>query len=390
MPPTKPFQAFVPNFRVLGGKHCQSAALRQMLAWRGLDCSEALLLGLGGGIGFIYWSTSRQPVPFIGTRNAKVDDFVVNILRRLGGDAVIRGTASDRKADAALKATLARGEPACLFADMAYLPYLALPTGAHFGGHAIVVYGLDEVADRVAIADRGACGVSVTVAELRAARASQHPPFPARNRLATLIWPPVRHDLIPGIRAGLRESVAAMLTPPIRNFGLPGLEKWADLVPQWGDRFPGERLLPCLLNTYIYIEIGGTGGQAFRPLYAEFLTLAASTLNCPDLLDAAELCRRSARQWQELAESALPDWWPELGRLRALLAEKNRVFEDQPPGALAKMAALNEAMAALLPAVVPHLRGERLTKLLSGLRAEIFATRDAERELFGLLARVAR
>ena len=40
------------GFEHLTGKHCGSTALRAALRFRGLDLSEAMIFGLGAGVGF--------------------------------------------------------------------------------------------------------------------------------------------------------------------------------------------------------------------------------------------------------------------------------------------------------------------------------------------------
>ena len=45
----------IQGFKQFGGKHCQTAALKNILDYHGLHLSEEMLLGLMGGVGFIYW-----------------------------------------------------------------------------------------------------------------------------------------------------------------------------------------------------------------------------------------------------------------------------------------------------------------------------------------------
>lgn len=144
----------VQGFNQFGGKHCQTTALKNIFAYCGLHISEEMLLGLGGGIGFIYWYMKRMKVPFIGCRNGKVDEFSLNICRRIGVNAEIVQTNSENKAYYEFKELLKQGKPVNIFVDMVYLPYFALPKDPHFGGHAIVVYGIDEINNKVYISDR--------------------------------------------------------------------------------------------------------------------------------------------------------------------------------------------------------------------------------------------
>ena len=44
----------VPGFRHVPGNHCGSTALRNLLAFHGLEISEEMALGLGAGVCFYY------------------------------------------------------------------------------------------------------------------------------------------------------------------------------------------------------------------------------------------------------------------------------------------------------------------------------------------------
>ena len=72
-----------------------------------------------------------------------------------------------------------------------------------------------------------------------------------------------------------------MLNPPIKNAGLAGIQKWADIIVKWPEQFKGINLFGALMNGFLYIEISGTGGNAFRSMYAQFLEEASSIINMP-------------------------------------------------------------------------------------------------------------
>ena len=123
------------NFNYFGGKHCQTTALMGCLKYHDLDISEEMLLGLGG-ISFIYWYMKMMPAPFVGGRaGGRHEEFLINICRRIGGDAEIWETRSEKKGYNKLKELLQAGEPVYTFGDMGYLPYLAMPEDVHFGAH---------------------------------------------------------------------------------------------------------------------------------------------------------------------------------------------------------------------------------------------------------------
>src|SRR4030042_6987319 len=154
------------EFTCSGGKHCQTTAMKAILDYTGVQLSEDMLLGLGGGIGFIYWYMKLMPAPFVGGRNAKPEDFTLNICKRIGAKASILQTSSKSKGYEELKDILRAGNPAYIFVDMAYFPYLTLPENAHFGAHTIAVFGIDEMNSKVYIADRGKKHGTVRIEDL--------------------------------------------------------------------------------------------------------------------------------------------------------------------------------------------------------------------------------
>ena len=250
----------IEDFKQFGGKHCQTTALKNISDYHGLHLSEEMLLGLGGGIGFIYWYMKRMSSPFIGTRYGKGEEFLLNICKRIGAEGTIFRTTSAKKGHEELKKLLRDNEPAYVFVDMAYLPYMALPEIAHFGGHTIVIFGLDEEENKVYISDRGKRVVTTSIDDLKKARNSKFPPFPPKNKILKIKYPSKIRNLEGGIKEAIGECCANMLKPPIKNIGLAGIQKWAGIVPKWPEQFKGPNLLDCLFNTFIYIEIGGTGG----------------------------------------------------------------------------------------------------------------------------------
>jgi len=50
-----PERLMLEGFKQFVGKHCETTALKRVLDYHGIYLSEEMLLGLGGGIGFIYW-----------------------------------------------------------------------------------------------------------------------------------------------------------------------------------------------------------------------------------------------------------------------------------------------------------------------------------------------
>ena len=374
------------GFKPFVGKHCETTALKRVLDYHGLSLSEEMLLGLGGGIGFIYWYVKMMPSPFVGGRGAKGADFPTNICRRIGAEVTVSETSSSKKGYEELKALLGSGEAAVVYGDMAYLPYFAIPEVAHFGGHVFVVFGLDEARDEVYIYDRGRNPVTVSIADLARARGSKFPPFPPKHRLLKISYPSAVADLGPGIKESIRECCQGMLKPPIKNIGLAGMEKWSKLVVKWPDQFKGINLLGALMNGFIYIETGGTGGSAFRSMYARFLEEASSVIDQPALREVAEMMRESAKVWSEIASGLMPDSRPNLKRMRELMWEKDRLFEEQGPGALVAMRQINVELDNLMGQAVKDL--EKTPEFLSDVQPSIVKCFQIERKAFEALSSI--
>ena len=374
------------GFKPFVGKHCETTALRRALDYHGLTLSEEILLGLGGGIGFIYWYVKMMPSPFIGGRSGKVAEFAVTACKRLGAEVTVMETASAKRGYEELKALLRDGKPAVVYLDMAYLPYFAVPEEAHFGGHSAVVFGLDEDRDAVHIYDRGKNPATVSIADLARARGSKFPPFPPKHRLLRIKYPAQVVNLSAGIKDSILECCHNMLKPPIKNIGLAGMQKWAEMVVKWPEQFKGLNLLGALMNGFMYIEIAGTGGSAFRSMYARFLEEASSIINKPSLKEVAEMMRQSAGIWSQIAAELLPDSWPNLKGMRQLMFEKNRLFEEQEPGALDGMAKINHELDDLMTKAVEDLK--RLPAFLSDVQRSILRCHDVESQAFQRLSSI--
>jgi hypothetical protein len=368
------------------GKHCETTALKRVLDYHGLSLSEEMLLGLGGGIGFIYWYMKMMPCPFVGGRGAKSADFPGDICRRIGGGATAVETTSAKRGYEELKALLRAGEPVVVYGDMAYLPYFAMPEAAHFGGHVFVVFGLDEGRDEVYIYDRGRKPVTVSIDDLARARGSKFPPFPPKHRLLKIKCPAKVANLESGIRESIRECCLGMLKPSIKNIGLAGLERWSKLVVKWPEQFKGINLLGALMNGFIYIETGGTGGSAFRSMYARFLEEASSIIDQPALKEVAEMMRESAKVWSGIASGLMPDSWPNLRRMRELMWQKDRLFGEQSPGALVAMKQVNVELDGLMGQAVKDL--EKTPEFLSDVQQSIVTCLQVERKAFEALSTI--
>lgn len=296
----------IKGFKALDGCHCVTSSFKKVCAFNGYDISEEMLLGLGAGLGFMYWS-QRGTLPFFGGRSNS--DFNQELTRRTGIHIVEHETGSPARAEREMLRMLDAGQPVCLYADMAYLTYMGLPEDAHFGGHLIVVAGYDLAAQQVLIADtepnmtgtKTGGFYTLSLKQLALARASKYQPFPPKHHWFTFDFahaqPPERTALYDAID----QAAQIMLHPPIKNMGVTGIRTAAARARQWPAQFDEPTLRAALFNVYVYTEIGGTGGGLFRYMYSRFLNEVADLTNDPHLREAGHRVQACAEKWRALA-----------------------------------------------------------------------------------------
>lgn len=284
------------------GDHCTTMALRDVFEFHGHRVSEEMCLGLACGLGFIYWKTKQMPFPFVGTRGGKVVEFEECLCAHLGIELTVHKTASARRALETMREMILQGQPAMIYVDMAFLPYLNLPRDAHFGGHTVVVVGLDEEQGVAYVSDRDAAGPHVMwLEDLENARGSKEGVFPAGNKCLEFTFPETIGSLKEIVRTAIFKNAAAMLGSRISNLGVKGIRRFAAELPKWPDQMPARTFAQCCTATYRYIELAGTGGGAFRPMYGRFLREAGALLEDSEMEEFAGEYDQIARLWTRVA-----------------------------------------------------------------------------------------
>jgi len=354
----------VPGYAHFGGKHHETAHLRNILTHLGVvsphtgkPYTEEILLGIGGGIGFGYFLYEVCGGTFLAVGGRHVwgstkAEFMQGICGRLGCRVTTKEAGGQRAATENLHEALERGRPAVVWVGQAGLPWHALSLEWLKGYmYCVVVYGYDEKADRYLVGDRSRRPATISSKDLAVAR----PAIVSLRSRTLVIDPPSRPpDLRKAVKDGIQACVISMTKPPIANYGLAGIAKWADLVanPKDAKGWPrvlsaGRPLYDALARVYQYLEVEGAGGGAFRSMYADFLDEASDLLDTASLRDVARLYREAAAAWTDLAEAALPDDVPLFARTRALMIEKARLFEVKGEEAIPEMTRLREQLEDL-------------------------------------------
>lgn len=300
-----------PNCPALGGCHCVTNSLAKMFHHAGRPLSEEMLLGLGAGIGFVYWQMKfgGETSVFIGGR-ANLKNFSQDVGRRTGVHIAEMRAGSAKKAEDVLLRSLEKQQPMMLGADMGFLPWFDFPAGYHFGGHTFVACGFDghetvlgsDMESKTAGIKKGFYA-PISREQLRKARGSSFKPFPPKNLWFDFDFKGFRAPSGKVIAEAIVQTADTQLNPPIKNLGISGIRHTAAQLPKWPSLFNDFQLRLNLFNLYIFIEIGGTGGGAFRAMYARFLDEAASMAKKPAWAEAAEMFRESARSFSSIGQS---------------------------------------------------------------------------------------
>jgi hypothetical protein len=164
----------LPGFKHFTSHHCVTGSLRHIYEFYGYPISEEMLLGLGEGVGFIYWHM-KGTLPFLGGRanieRPGVEGLEKALGRRCGVGVEALRTTSAGKAQKTLLEMLQANQPVMLVLDMGFLPYFDFGGQEyHFGYHVVVACGYDPQTGQVLLADRDEALHPVSLETLEKAR----------------------------------------------------------------------------------------------------------------------------------------------------------------------------------------------------------------------------
>jgi hypothetical protein len=377
------------------GLHWETGTLRNILAYQGVKhdgkpLTEALLMGISGGMAAGYFTFEYGGIdPSLHFLTL----FLYNgapgrVYERLNIPKQMKQTDKPEKAVVNLLNALDAGNPALVWADMFSLPYNNLkPSEIMWGMFPLVVYGYDEEAGLVYVADRAHVPLTTAVADFTAARARIQSD---KHRLVTVGAPDL--NMLPeAVKAGIEECVSGFLdeppkTPMKGKYGLDAFTRWANLLVDkkgWAKQFPpGIKMYAILKSVYQYTHLWYTGGCGGRGVYADFLDEAAEILSKPALKDVATQYRAAANLWDDLYQALLPDNVALFKETRELMARNSMLFREQGAASLperqkisARLAVIRESIAADFP-----LTDAEAAALRENLRDHIMKIHDAEKE----------
>ncbi len=311
------------------GAHFETANVRNLLRASGVEISEAMCLGIGGGIAAgcqfcpsaqkyeISMTSGAQFVPrvkMMTTNGAWYRD----TFSRLGVEMDVRESVGKKAAQANLLDGLDAGKLVVAWTT----PFGLAPTMnwmATYGIYTVLVHAV--AGETVTYSDH----VSVRQMGLAEFTAARDRVCSLKNRTMTVSVPKIgEKQWKSAVLAGLRETVGDFEKPRLGTFNLPGLK---DVVGQitgkskrsWPVVYPGAHVLLPMRDLYESIELG-TGGGLMRPLYAAFLDEAAALLGRRELAGVAESYRGLGKEWTGFAEFLLPKPFAETKKAMGKLA----------------------------------------------------------------------
>lgn len=329
------------------GIHPPTAALTKILQTKGVfnpttnqPYSEALLFGIGGGIGIGYilfqFKHLPNPILVLGFRNQWNDAhaFLENLTQRLFFQVNFQTFETADEAQSSLQESLQGSDPAIVWVDKAHLPYHQLPEDQKgFVNHQVAVYDYEERTAHFYLDDCSSQLFEIREKTLSNARSNTSPQnylMMAYKEAGSLTPHEVRGSLITGIR-----ECAAQLTQARNNLGISNLTTWAEqLIDQysrtgWPQTFKETKnLYPVLRTVYEAIKLNGSDGFALRKIYADFLQEAAGILSNYGLNAVAGQYLQLANHWSNLADNALPSRVPAFDRVKNLLNQKYDAYRN--------------------------------------------------------------
>jgi len=350
------------------GRHTETGSIHNALALQGVIAphtgkpySEALLLGVSGGITFGYFTFEYKGyLPHVAMLTRNTFSPFTTILERLGIAQDVQQTNKAEIAEKNLLTALDSGLFPVLLADHFSLPYTGLTSNNAMWGM-VPILAVETDGKIVTVADRSSQPLHVSMADLTKARGRVKQD---KYQLMTLDAPQTT-KLAGAVQKGISQAIALFTEKPPRgtrdNFGFAAYAKFAAMLVNtrnkhsWERYFaPGIRMYHALAGSpiqpgaYQWVNTWVSTNGADRGLYADFLVEAAQILKRPILKEAAEKFRASHKLWLKFAEALLPDDISLLGEGKQLIQKKHDLFIKDGEAALPEMKKITVRLKEIL------------------------------------------
>jgi hypothetical protein len=286
----------VAEFRHRHAAHCESGVTAALLGAAGLELSEPMVFGIGGGVLFFYPPFVRvMGMPLISYRSYPGSIFKL-CCKRLGVAVDWRRYPSPERGREELDRFLAEGRPVGLQANMFWLSYFPKEFRSQFNGHNLIA--LAREGDGYRISDPMLKEPTrLDAGALERARFSKGVLAP-RGSLYFPTHIPREVDLQPAVLEAVRDTARKMLAP-VPIVGVRGIRRLARHMRGWATKIKDERRRLLLVGHVVRMqEEVGSGGAGFRYLYAAFLQEAGERLEHAPFLEASRQMTEIGDLWR--------------------------------------------------------------------------------------------
>jgi hypothetical protein len=277
--------------------HCESGTVASLLRHQGLDLSEPMVFGIGGGLFFLHLSFVKMGgIPLTSYRDAP-RILIKNMEKRLGVRWRQQRFRSAESAMRSLDGFLAQGQPVGL--QTASIGCRIFPsTCAPF--QRPQHYCLWQAGRRLSGQRPGNRNGQTCRAGSARARFAKGP-FAPRGLAYYPEHVPANPDLKAAARDAIRQTARRMTGLPVPFFGVRGIRSLANKLERWPDKLGSEQARAQVSSVVRMQEEIGTGGAGFRFMYAAFLQEAADLLKTPALAESARDLTATGDRWRDFA-----------------------------------------------------------------------------------------
>lgn len=382
------------NYHHFAGRHYETGSLHNIFSYHNIPLSEAILLGLSGGITFGYFLFDYEGYdPYFNILTRNTFDPLDTMFDRLGVVRNVLQTTDETRARQNLLNILDQGDPALVWVDFYSMPYNRLPNDENMWMmNPVVVYGLED--GKVCIADRSSQPLTVDVEKFMQARGRVKKD---KYRVMSLEIPDI--DKLPtAIQKGIWQCIGLFTEAPPKgsreNFGFAAYEHWFNMLTNtrnkqsWQRFFPaGSRLYAAQKNAIYWIQQWGMADGAERGAYADFLDEAALILGKPALSEVGKTFRRATDEWNVLAKAFLPDDVPLLRETRELMTKQHTIFTEYGDQKMDELRVIDQRLEAIKTAVISEypMSDSEISAYREQLRSHVETIASLEREAIAQL-----
>lgn len=306
----------IENFPNDRREHCETGSLQNLMKYYGIDLSEDLAFGIGGGLYFLYCpfiKLKQYPFPILRTRPGSI---FRNVSKRVGFQMHEMSFGNDKaKSIEVLNQLLDQNIPVALVVNVYHLPYLnrVLPPNdkLNFNGHNLIVVGHEGSTYYIADSDMKIPNddiVTLDEADLNITRFMPGASAP-HGRLFYFDKPDLEKfqnfDFRPACIAGLKEVCYNMENIPLPYFGPKGIRHMGNKIRKWESKYSFEEISLGLLFYYRILEMAGTGGSGYRYIYARFLKECANIFQDERFESYSDTLVKAADAWRAFSVDIL-------------------------------------------------------------------------------------